>query len=124
MRKGRFEKLVLKGVLWVGIILLIVFVVFIFGATWEVWHKQQKALSEKENAEEKYAEVVERHTMLEGELNRLNSDRGLEEEFRKRFPVAREGEEGFVLVDAPEAIAASEEGQPPSFWDVVRGWFK
>ena len=120
MRKGRFEKLVLKGVLWVGIILLIVFVVFIFGATWEVWHKQQKALSEKENAEEKYAEVVERHTMLEGELNRLNSDRGLEEE----FPVAREGEEVFVLVDAPEAIAASEEVQPPSFWDVVRGWFK
>ncbi len=123
MLKGRFERLMVKGLLWVAIGGIIAFSVFMLGAVWEVRGKQRLAEEERNHARAELASVEERERSLTEAVARFETERGMEEEFRKRFPVAREGEEVIVLVDAPEASGETVPEQPKGFWDTVQGWF-
>ena len=121
--KGRFERLIVKMALWVGAFLLLVLAVFLSGATWEVYQKEKNARAERDIALEAHESLTERKEKLSDDLTALESERGLEEEFRKRFPVAREGEEVIILVDAKDTAPSSTESTERGFWGTVRGWF-
>ncbi|MEK7613706.1 MAG: hypothetical protein AAB439_02410 [Patescibacteria group bacterium] len=123
MLKGRFERLLVKGVLWATIGLAVIFSVFMVGAVWEVRGKERLAFQEKNHARATLEEVQQRYETLTREVKNFESDRGLEEELRNRFPIAKEGEEVIVLVDAPPS---STEATPPprtGVWATVLGWF-
>jgi len=122
MLKGRFERLALKGVLWVVIALVGAFAVFLAGSVWEIKNKERIAWQERENAKERLTDVSKRYDALSESVAHFGSERGLEEEFRKRFPVAREGEEVIVLVNAPEAAVDSETLKPDGWWRLVTDW--
>lgn len=121
--KGRFERLIIKGALWVAIAFLVVLSVFLLGATWEVYQKQESARAERDVALSAHEDLEKRKEKLSEDLASLESERGLETEFRKRFPVVKDGEEVIVLVDAkdqtPDDAAVEERG----FWGTVKGWF-
>lgn len=123
MLKGRFERLALKGLLWVVIVFLVGAAVLLAGATWEVRQKERIAFSEKENARIQYEETAERKQNLEESVENLSHERGMEEEFRKRFPVAREGEEVIVLVDADVPETSGENEDSKGFWNRLKTWF-
>ena len=123
MLKGRFERLALKGMLWVFIALLGAFAVFLAGSVWEIRNKERLAWQEQKNAEEQLADVSKRYVALSESVSHFDSERGMEEEFRKRFPVAREGEEVIVLVDAPSGADETAPKEPPTIWERLRGWF-
>lgn len=123
MFKGRIERMVTKGLLWMLIVFLLAIAVFFAGATWEIRQKERVAWQEREYARVQYEQINTRHAALSAKLADLKTERGLEEEFRKRFPVAREGEEVVVLVDAPSAVDDTAIEPPRTFWDRVRGWF-
>lgn len=124
MLKGRFERLIVKGLLWVVIGALVAFAVFMVGAVWEVRGKQRLAVAEREYAREALASIEERERALSEAVGRFDTERGLEEEFRKRFPVAKEGEEVIVLVDAPAPSGETVPEPPKGFWQTVVGWFQ
>lgn len=123
MLKGRFEKLFIKGLLWIVILFLVGVAVLLAGATWEIRQKERIAHREREYAKEQFAEVSERYGILVQSVENLSNERGLEEEFRRRFPVAREGEEVVVLVDAPPPLSDTESVRSQGFWEALRSWF-
>lgn len=122
MLKGRIERLIVKVLLWVFIAFLVVVTVFLLGATWEAYQKERLAWREHANAKEQYEEVYKRHETLVKEIETLSNERGREAEFRTRFPVAREGEEVIVLVDAPEAPQEEQNDESRGIWGSVRSW--
>jgi hypothetical protein len=56
-------------------------------------------------------ELTTRQAILEAEVNRLGTTRGIEEEIRRKFDVAREGERVLILVDGEKKV--SEPKAPP-----------
>jgi len=123
MFKGRIEKLFLKALMWGCLIFLLAVAVFLAGATWEIRQKERLAQQEKMLAEGQYNEVSERYESLREQLSRLSDERGIEEELRRRFPVAREGEEVVILVDAPSAVRDTVHEAPQGLWGRVKQWF-
>lgn len=83
--------------------------------------------------EERYKELKrleERAHILEGKVAYLADDRGLEEELRNRFDIAKEGEQVVILLDSEPTETLDEvndkkgNGETPgaSFWDFVFFW--
>ncbi len=50
-------------------------------------------------ASAKYAADMQRSQDLENEVSRLETERGLEEELRRNFPIVKPGEEVVVILD-------------------------
>ena len=121
--KGRFERLIIKGALWVAVVLLILVAVFLAGATWEVYEKEVGARAELDAVTARRDTLEERKETLTTDLTALKSDRGMEAELRERFPVAKDGEEVIVLVDAPDGPESATEEPENDFWATVQGWF-
>jgi len=77
-----------------GIILLVV-----THAVYGVYRKAQSAGAFLGEAEVKLEEMKKREKYFSNEIERLNSDLGIEEEIRKKFQVAKEGEKVIVIMD-------------------------
>lgn len=122
MLKGRFERLLLKWVSWGALGVLALLVLFLSLTVWDVRGKQRLAYQERENARIALVDITERHETLSANVKNFESERGLEEEFRKRFPVAKEGEEVIVLVDAPVSDEVPPSA-PSGLWGTIRSWF-
>lgn len=75
----------------------------------------------RQEAEIALANLKNKQAGLEKEIARLETDRGVEEELRRRFQVVRPGEQVLVIVDkdnnkAPVAVAKSKSA-PEYIWD-------
>ena len=68
-------------------------------------------------------ELKTREASLSEEIERLSTERGIEEEVRSKFEVGREGEEVIIIVDNPENDGVSEIEKKKTFWQKVFGWF-
>lgn len=81
----------------------------------------------EERAEELEALKV-RATLLETKVDHLKNERGIEEELRTRFDVAREGEQVIIIVDEDDNKKNTDVGtgtvQPevPSFFEKLKFW--
>lgn len=108
-----------------SIIFLIVGGLLLARSVWNIYEKQATADTSRLAAVRRLRELEARKTELEKELSRLSTERGIEEELREKFPVAKEGENVVVIVDEP-AESASLEGSTskPSFFDFFKNWFK
>ncbi len=96
-----------------SLVLLLVLCFFSFRSVWGVYQKYaltEQLLSETEAAHEK---LSSRTGELETATARLATDRGVEEEVRNHFQVARPGEDVVILVDEATTTATST---PPKPW--------
>lgn len=74
--------------------------------------------------------LKERATVLESKVEYLQKGRGVEEELRNRFDVAKEGEQAVVIVgDEEETIDVNKLTEPPgsgdekmSIWELLKFW--
>jgi cell division protein FtsB len=93
--------------------------------------KVEREMAEKRHEqEESLAELKQRAVAIEAKVEHLENNRGVEEELRNRFDVAKEGERVVVIVgseEAPEDLEALK--TPPgskesegSFWDFFKFW--
>lgn len=114
------EKMLIHKILFgkIGLlILVIVFAIFAKG-TWSVYQKASYAEENHDRAQQELQEIVAREEALKEELERLNTERGLEEEIRQKFDVGREGEQLIVLVDAPDVEPVAEIKEP-TIWEKI-----
>jgi cell division protein FtsB len=118
------EKYRIRRFLFSKVTLLVLFVLVVVFAkgTWGAYQKSEYAKENRERAEVQLAELTEREDKLEVELQRLETERGLEEEVRQKFDVGREGEHLVVLVDSPQAGTA-EKSESGSLWQRFKGLF-
>lgn len=98
------------------------FVVFVFlllfglRATWGIYEKEREARANADEARATLTELKNREQFLRAELERLSTQRGVEQEIRKRFPVVKGGEEVAVVVDKPGSNATATPETPELSW--------
>jgi len=73
--------------------------------------------------------LVDRKSKLESDIQKLTTDRGIEEEIRNRFNVGKEGEDAFVVVEDNKNNSTKEnteknQGFLTKIWSGFLGWFQ
>ena len=93
-------------------------VLFVVGrGTWDIYQKTSVAQTERDIAMRALADIQSRTTELQDSFVRLRSDRGIEEEVRQKYTVARPWEEVVVVVDDGEKIGKNGEAEDTkSLW--------
>ena len=98
------ERFRLRKVLYAKptIIIMAVFAVLFLHAAWGMHKKSLDAIQKRDKALEELHALESRQAELESDIARLSSDRGVEEEIRDRFMVAKDGEKVMIVI-APKA---------------------
>ncbi|HRY62225.1 MAG TPA: septum formation initiator family protein [Candidatus Paceibacterota bacterium] len=99
--------------------------IILIKSVWSVYNKDAAARLNREEAETTLANLQKKKAGLEKEIARLNTDRGVEEELRRRFQVVKPGEQVLVIVDKEESKApvssAKPEGATEHIWNKLVG---
>ena len=99
-----------KPALVILTIITIAFIYSVYGAL----EKERETRLIRDQRAAVLDELHEREAILQKEIDRLNTGKGLESEIRSKFEVAKEGEEVIVIVEAPreeeEIIIREEKG--------------
>ena len=75
-------------------------------ATWSLYRKNQMAQNNLRSSAERAESLKERQVILQDKITKLKTARGIEEEIRNNFSVAKEGEQVINIVEKkPEATA-------------------
>ena len=103
----------------IGALLFVVVMLFI--AVYERYSVERQMLRRRIEADKDKAELIERKGELEERVKYLGGERGIEEEIRTHFDVAKEGEKVIILVGEDpkeEAQEVSETKNAPwyKFW--------
>lgn len=118
---GRFKSHKRKNVFFSrGILIVLVFFVVIVGrSVWGVYTKERETQQRLNEVRAEHDDLNDRSVFLEGEIERLSTEKGVEEEIRRQYGLAREGERVFIIVDREdEEATTTQEG----FWDTVLFW--
>lgn len=121
--RGRFERLFIQIGLWCIAALLLAAIVFMAFAVFDVSQKERRAHKERSQAEAVREALEERHQALEARVALLETERGVEEELRERFLVAKEGEEVVIMVDGTRTELDTPPPPRKSVWDHITSWF-
>lgn len=122
------EKKKLRDILYSKITLVAIFVILVFiaRATFNVYYKQKANEENLTKAKEEFAELKKREKMLNSEINRLKTDKGVEEEVRKKFMVGKAGERVIVIVNDDESNKSSTDGnsEKKNIWSKFLNFFR
>lgn len=96
----------------------------------ERFNVEREMAAKRFEQEEELSELRQRAAALETKVEHLKNSRGVEEELRSRFDVAREGEQVVVIVGDAETsedleslkTPPGEELEKGSFWDIFKFW--
>ncbi len=100
----------------ITIIALTVILVLIIKGVVGAYESERKSSEELKKARQNAEELASRERFLENQIERLESPRGLEEELRGKFPVAKEGEHVVIIVDQKDSAGATASEEPASLW--------
>lgn len=111
---------------WPFLIILIFISVLLIRGVSEVYQQERITRVNKNQRIEYLEELENREDALQKEIDRLNTGRGVEEEIRQKFEVAKEGEEVIVIVEPPLNGSGVEIGTEESvfkrFFEVIMFW--
>lgn len=95
------EKKKLRNILYskITLLFLIFILIFIVRATINVYHKQRISERNLIKTKKEVTKLENIEKKLNSEIERLKTEKGTEEEIRKKFMVGRVGEEVIVIVD-------------------------
>lgn len=119
----QWKRLLARAAMWIGIIVGSFILIGFASVTWRVYSKERIARQEHLDEVQTLADLSARKTTLEEELKRLDTERGIEEEVRKRYQLTKPGEREIVLVDDKSLNASSTTGEKGGFWATMMSWF-
>ena len=102
------------------LIFLFIFTIAAGKGSWNMYLKSQEAHAGRVDAESRLQKLSARQDFLKSEVNRLNTEAGLDLAIREAFNVSKEGEKVFVIVDSFASTSVPEETVAES----VLHWFK
>lgn len=112
-RKSRFKQL-LYSPLSIG--LLLIPIVLLGNAA---WNARQTALNTEANLAAVSSELTDlqvREEALTTELDRLDTERGMEEEIRRKFELGKEGEELVIIVEDKNKTEPEPQPEQKPWW--------
>lgn len=96
-----------------AIAILAVLVLFTATAVFERFKVERQMYARRAAAEQELQAAAERKESIKEQVEYLEGERGIEEEIRKHFDVAREGETVIILMGEDPEASTGEEGTPP-----------
>ena len=109
------------------LVLLAVLLVVALNSTWKMYEKASLAREQKNRLENELESLKARELDLQAKIANLKTERGLEEEIRGRFSVAKNGESVVVVVDPSyEGTSTQDESVIGGLWHkflrLFEGW--
>lgn len=117
----------IKKVLYspITILVLAVIAVILVRAAVNSYNNQRENLSKLSEMQKMAQDSQKRRQFLEDEIEKLQTERGIEQELREKFPVAKDGENMVIIVE-PEtddtSYVVSKESR--GLWQWLKGLFK
>ncbi len=87
-----------KGVLFIFVVIII----FLGNATWNVYQDYKNAKINEYRANSRLLKVEKREFVISERIDKLSTERGTEEELRKRFGITKDGENVIIIVNPDE----------------------
>jgi len=99
------EKRKIRGLVYspVTILVLVILSAFLSVSVYERFKVERDVAQKRAEKEEELLRLKDRAAALEGDIEHLQSERGIEEELRSRFDIAKEGEQVIILVGDEES---------------------
>jgi cell division protein FtsB len=120
----RRTKLLVKRLLLIGAGgVLVVLGLSMTWSAYQVYKRASVVSLERLHAEEERDSLRARTKELTAALGALNTERGVEEVIRTRYPVVKPGEVEFVFVDRRATTSELEAAAPTSLWDRLQSAF-
>src|SRR3989344_3326951 len=94
-----------------AVVLLVVVAIGVRGV-WGVYKKAQESHELRVEAEAKLNDLKQREAELRADISMLRTDRGIEEQLRERYDLAKDNEGVVVIVEPP---APPQEPRPSPF---------
>ncbi len=95
----------------VAIGLLVIVVLAMGRATWNVYGKQSESAEKRRQAETELTALKERQKVLTAELERLKTQEGIEAEIRENYGLAKQGEGlAIIITDENQRAQVSKTG--------------
>jgi len=104
---------------WPVLLLLAVFFIYTLYWTWGAYQKQAASIQGLEGTKRVWDQFTQREAELKENVQKLQTSRGLEEEIRERFSVAKEGEKMAIII---EEKMNGDENNPPKKWFWASFW--
>ena len=82
----------------VGLVVLAILILLMGRSTWRVYNRWDKSRQDNTSTKARHEAELARQAKLEEDLKRLSTERGLEEEIRRSFQVAKPGEGVLIIV--------------------------
>jgi predicted amidophosphoribosyltransferase len=111
---------------FIGAIVLVALVISL--SVYERYTMEREMALKLEKRTEQLALLEVRAKLLEEKVSHLRNERGIEEELRTRFDVAKEGEQVVIILDddtrGTGATSTKDEGQEPNkgFFEMLKFW--
>ena len=102
---------------------LAVAVVLLGNASFNIYQKEREAVARRAEREVELADLNARSAVLAEEIERLSTARGVEEEVRRKFEVAGEGERLIILVEPPKEATATPRGKSGGLFGWIWNFF-
>jgi len=94
---------------WPTVAVLCVITTLLFVSAYERFGVERDMSNRRTTSETELGRLQERKIQLEDRVHYLEGERGIEEEIRKNFDVAREGEQVIILVGEEEIVEVVNE---------------
>jgi len=107
---------------------LVILFLLLSSALWGVYGKYAETKKNRELALEKLHALREQENYVRNEITRLEEDRGVEEEIRKKFGFVKDGEGVIIITEPPSAnqqeIEGGNQGLLGAFFESIRSLFR
>ena len=123
MTPRAWKRLFARILLWAGIAVALVLLFFLGGNTWSMYNKNQQAAQAHFDEADQLSELQARQATLSSQLSALDTERGVEEDVRETYPLAKSGEEVIVLTDNPQAATDTSAGSGSNLWQWLTNLF-
>ena len=120
-----YEKRKLKRLLYSkpSLVVLVFLGVLLSIPTWGAYQKVQATSEARLSVASELHLLRTREVELQAEIDRLATDRGIEEEIRRKYEVGRQGEQMIVIVgEEPHVPTPRPEPQEKTLFEKLRFW--
>jgi cell division protein FtsB len=119
-QKKQFNKVVYSKITFV---ILLILIFFLARSTYDIYKKYRMSADDYAAVKKDYDGLTVRKEMLTSEINKLNTDSGMEEEIRSKFDVAKPGETVVVVIDSTSSTSTDQNNSKGGFWSNLFGIF-
>ena len=105
--------------IFLGIIIL----AFLFNI-FSFMNKMGETSKNKETIEDKVTELEKSKEKLNFEIIKLKTEKGIEENIREKFGLAKKGEEMIVIIEDKSSEEAEKKTDSEGFFSFFKNWFK